>query len=809
MFVRVAINIPTDKTFIYSVPGELEKEVTTGKRVLVPFGKRRVTGYILESMDIADIEKTRDIIEILDMEPLFNESDFKFYKWASGYYMYHLGKSLGGILPRGINIESYLWLSLARENIKDAGGRSLSPTQNKIIEILKDYPEGLPLDKLKKVLGGKQVYRDVKVLQNAKLITIEDKLKKPAIKTKKEKVITLCSDGLSDVKLTEKQGKVVNYLSRHGETSISLLNQEIKNVSAVVRSLEKKGVASVSEREVYRRPGQGPEIGRDETGLILNKEQKAAVEKIIRSIASGKFSPHLLHGVTGSGKTEVYLNVIKETLRLKGGVIFLVPEISLTPQLLYRVNRRFKDHEIAILHSGISRSARYDQWRRIQRGEARIVVGARSAIFAPVRNLKLIIVDEEHDTSYKQDDRMRYNARDLAIVKAKLDSAVVVLGSATPGIQTYYNIKKRKYIYLSLPRRVEDKPLPQIEVVDMKDERDKNGRIPTISRSLKHAIRDTLINGKQSLLFLNRRGFNTFMCCFDCGYVFKCLNCSVSMTHHAADGTLRCHYCDYFTKGPFICPSCRGGKIKSYGVGTERLEEEISVLFPGARVARMDSDVTVKKGAYERLLKALDSGDIDILVGTQMITKGHDFPNITLVGVVSADTSLNMPDFRGAERTFQLVTQVSGRSGRGDTPGRVVVQTFNPQHYAIRCAKEHDYSGFYGDEISLRRELGYPPFSRIVNLRISGMKKERTEEDVRCIGVLAKKLSLDGIARGKVEIMGPAEAPIAQIKGRYRWHILLKGEDIKALHALVKNILTKAESDGIDIKVDVDPVNFM
>jgi primosomal protein N' (replication factor Y) len=809
MFIRVAINIPTDKTFIYSVPKEFEREIATGKRVLVPFGKRRVTGYILESMDVADVEGTKDIIEILDMEPLFNENDLNFYKWASEYYMYHLGKSLGSILPGGINIESYLWVSLAGEGIKDEAGRSLSSVQQEIFETLKSYPEGLPLDKLKKVLGVKQVYRDLKVLQNAKFITMEDKLKKPEIKTKKEKVITLYSDNLSGVKLTGKQLKVVDYLNRHGETSVPLLNREIKNVSAVIRSLEKKGVVSVSEREVYRRPGQGPDIGRDETGLILNKEQKAVVEKITRSITSGKFSPHLLHGVTGSGKTEVYLNVIKETLRLKGGVIFLVPEISLTPQLLYRFNRRFKDHEIAILHSGVSRSARYDQWRRIQRGEARIVVGARSAIFAPVRNLKLIIVDEEHDTSYKQDDRMRYNARDLAIVKAKLDSAAVVLGSATPGIQTYYNIKKRKYTYLSLPRRVEDKPLPQIEVVDMKDERDKKGRIPIISRPLRHAIEDTLRNKKQSLLFLNRRGFNTFMCCFDCGHVFKCLNCSVSMTHHAAAGTLRCHYCDYFTNGPFICPSCRGGKIKSYGVGTERVEEEISVLFPGARVERMDSDVTVKKGAYERLLKALDSGDIDILVGTQMITKGHDFPNITLVGVVSADTSLNIPDFRAGERTFQLMTQVSGRSGRGDTPGRVVVQTFNPQHYAIKRAKEHDYPGFYGDEISPRRELGYPPFSRMVNLRISGIKKERIEEDVKRIGVLAKKLSLDGNARGKVEVIGPAEPPISQIKGRYRWHILLKGKDIKALHTLARNILTKTKSDGIDIKVDADPVNFM
>ncbi len=809
MFVRVAVNIPTDKTFIYSVPRELKREIATGKRVLVPFGKRRVTGYILELMDAADIEETKNIIEILDTEPLFNENDLNFYKWASDYYMYHLGKSLGGILPGGINIESYLWLSFARESVKDAGGLSLSPVRNRIIEILRDNMKGLPLDKLKKILGGKQVYRDLKVLQNAKLITIEDRLKKPAIKTKKEKFITLCREDLSDVKLTEKQGDVVNFLRRYDETSVSSLNREFKNISGAIRGLEKKGIIGVSEREVYRCPGQQPEIGRAETGLILNKEQKAAVEKITRSIAAGKFSPHLLHGVTGSGKTEVYLNVIRKALDFEGGVIFLVPEISLTPQLLYRFNRRLRDYEIAVLHSGISRSARYDQWRRIQRGETRIVVGARSAIFAPVRNLKLIIVDEEHDTSYKQDDRMRYNARDLAIVKAKLTSAAVVLGSATPAIQTYYNIKKKKYAYLSLPGRVENRPLPQIEIVDMKDEKEGSGRIPIISRPLRHEIGDTLRNKKQALLFLNRRGFSTFMCCFECGYVFKCLRCSVSMTHHAVNDTLKCHYCDYFINGPFICPSCRGRKVRSYGVGTERVEEEISELFPEARVERMDSDVTVKKGAYERLLKSLNSGDIDILVGTQMITKGHDFPNITLVGVVSADTSLNIPDFRAAERTFQLMTQVSGRSGRGDSPGRVIVQTFNPEHYAVKRAKEHDYPGFYGDEISLRRELGYPPFSRMVNLRISGTKKEKVAEDARQLGVLARRLSLDSSVREKVEVIGPAEAPIARIKGRYRWHLLLKGKDIKTLHTLVGNILAKTLEDGIDIKVDADPVNFM
>ena len=728
MFVRVAINIPTEKTFVYSVPGEFENTIATGKRVLVPLGhRRRMIGYVLETMNVANRDETRDIIEVLDKEPLFNEDDLEFYKWVSGYYIYHLGKLLGNIFPGGGDI-----------------------------------------------------------------------------KTKTEKIITLCRCDVSDVKLTEKQRKITDFISRHGETPISLLRREFKNVSSVIRSLEKKGVVSISEREVYRRPEQGPDIGGDESGLILNEEQEAALKEITTGIASKKFSSYLLHGVTGSGKTEVYLNAMKEALRLNGGIIFLVPEISLTPQLMSRVNKRFRDNEIAVLHSGVSRSAKYDQWRRIQRGETRIVVGARSAIFAPVRNLRLIIIDEEHDTSYKQDDRVRYNARDLAVVRAKLNSAVVVLGSATPETQTYYNIKEKQYRYLSLPKRVEDKPLPQVEIIDMKDKRDESGGVPIISRPLRNAIQDTLERGKQSLLFLNRRGFNIFLYCLDCGYVFKCSNCSVSMTHHAGAGILRCHYCDFSIKAPPLCPSCQGGRIKSYGVGTEKVAEEISILFPQARVERMDSDTTVKKGSHQKLLKALDCGDIDILVGTQMITKGHDFPNVTLVGVVSADTSLNIPDFRAAERTFQLITQVSGRSGRGDSAGRVLVQTFNPQHYAVMRAKEHDYPGFYEDEISLRRELAYPPFSRMVNLRISSIKKNRVAEGAGRIGIFARELS-----GNEVEVIGPAEAPIAKIRGRYRWHILLKGRDIRALHTLAKKILTKTGEDGLDIKVDVDPVNFM
>jgi len=808
MFVRVAINIPSDRTFLYSVPEELAKDVLIGKRVLVPFGKRRITGYILELADSIDRDETKDIIEILDHEPLFCKDDLTFYRWMSDYYMHYLGKSLKSILPGGIDVESNLWLFLSPEE-KEQDEKKLSRTQQKIIHTLRSYPAGLTIKKLKKEIRKNQLHQDIKTLQELKFITVEDRLKKPDVTTKTEKIINLTNKSASDSRLTEKQKKIIDFLSRQGETPLPALSREFRNVSSTISSLEKKGLVSSFSREVYRNPRENLQIGIKNEAKTLTDEQKAAFHEIASGISSGRYSPYLLHGVTGSGKTEVYFNAIEEILKLNGGVIFLVPEIGLTPQLLSRVKERFNDDEVAILHSGISQSEKYDEWRRIQRGEARIVIGVRSAIFAPVRNLRLIVVDEEHDASYKQDDRMTYNARNLAIVRAKLNSATVVLGSATPEIQTCYNARERDFRYLPLTKRIEGKPLPKVEVIDMKEERDGKGNVPILSRSLKDAIQNTLQMGKQTLLFLNRRGFTTFLYCLDCGHIFKCLNCSVSMTHHIKDNMLRCHYCNYAIKAPPICPACSGFRINSYGVGTEKVEEEIKILFPQARVKRMDSDTTQKRGSYAIILKALDRGDIDILIGTQMITKGHDYPNVTLVGVLSADTSLNIPDFRAAEKTFQILTQVSGRGGRGDTPGKVIVQTFNPEHYAIKRAREHDFLGFYSDEMSLRREHRYPPFSRMVNFRISSLQKDHAIKCARELESIARKLSRNENIEKNVKIMGPAEAPIAKIKGRHRWHMLLMCESIKTLHQLTRNILSKTGHTGSTIKVDVDPINFM
>jgi primosomal protein N' (replication factor Y) len=810
MFVTVAVNIPSEKTFSYSVPKSLQQKIAIGKRVLVPFGKRRLTAYIIEVSHLAYIEDVKEIIEILDLEPLFNEEDLTFYRWVSQYYIYPLGKELAEILPGGINPKSDRWITIIKTR-QERDDMKISKTQKCIIDTIDHFQGGLPLDRLKTLIGKKDISRDINTLVSAGFIAHELKTGKAEVRPKKEKLVHLNRQDTAITKLTVKQTLLTELLSVHGSCSVAFLSKKFKNILPLLRSLEQRGIIRISEKEVLRGHGQNHDIGGGEAVITPNEDQEDALCAIVKGLESNSFSPFLLHGVTGSGKTEVYFNAIAETIRMRGGVIFLIPEIALTPQLLTRFNKRFRDQEIAVLHSGIPKSARYDQWRRIQRGDINVVIGARSAVFAPVRNLKLIIVDEEHDASYKQDDRMRYSARDLAIMKANLSSATVVLGSATPAVQTYFNTMKGKYKYLVLPSRVEDRPLPKVEIIDMKREAECAGYASShvLSRALKEAIDDTLKKKQQVLLFLNRRGSYTFTFCLDCGHVFKCLNCAVSMTYHASEKNLKCHYCDYAMRPSSSCPICHGKRILPYGLGTERLEEEVKKLFSHARIGRMDSDTTSRKGAYEKILKALDRRDIDILVGTQMITKGHNFPYITLVGVISADTSLNIPDFRAAERTFQLLTQVSGRGGRGESPGRVIVQTFNPGHYAITKAKDHDYMGFYDDELALRSALSYPPLTRIVNLQLSSLSREKGMEGLQGLRHLIADSLAKNMLKDKVEVIGPAESPIARIKARYRWQLLLKGKDARAVHDLARDIISKASVSTLDIKVDVDPLNFM
>ena len=814
MFVEVAVNIRSPKTFSYEVPGDLEPDVAVGKRVLVPLGKRSVTGYILHVLETVSLGETKKLLQVLDPDPLFNEEDLRFYQWAADYYLYPLGKMLGEILPGGIDIESYLWVTRTEKEREPNGSgrdrrRELFDTQRRILSVLRDAPAGLSVKQLGRKMGQKPLTTDLKTLQDRQLIRLEERLTQPRVSKKKERAVSAVMEDMGSEALSEGQKRILDFIKDRGCPSLSEIATLFKNGHKAVQTLARRGLVRTWERETYRSPECPPEIHRLTAGIRMNAEQETALQEIVSGLSSGRFFSYLLHGVTGSGKTEVYLQAISEVLKRQGSVIYLVPEIALTPQLQSRLRWRFGDQEIAVLHSGVSAGARYDQWRRIQRGDLRIILGARSAIFAPVRNLKLIIVDEEHDSAYKQDERMPYNARDLAIVRAKMHAAVAVLGSATPGIQTYFNTREKSFRYLSLPRRVEERPLPGVLIVDMKNERDENGRIRILSGTLRNALADTLRIRKQSILFLNRRGFTTFMQCSECAHVFRCLSCDVSLTHHQKEGILRCHYCDYFMKIPSRCPSCQKEAIQSFGLGTERLEEEVLKCFPHARVRRMDSDITARKGAFEKILKDLHDGEIDILVGTQMIAKGHDYPNVTLVGVVSADTALNIPDFRASEKTFQLLTQVSGRSGRGDLPGRVIIQTLNPSHYAIERTKNHDYRGFFNEEIAARQGTGYPPFSRMIQVLVTGLNREKAQQGAEWIVGKARHLMKSQMGLQGVSLIGPVEAPIARIRGRHRWQILFKGQSVRLLQQLTKQVLSGVKASGCDIKVDVDPVNFM
>jgi primosomal protein N' (replication factor Y) len=543
-------------------------------------------------------------------------------------------------------------------------------------------------------------------------------------------------------------------------------------------------------------------LEREEGPFSLTPEQQAAVEQIGKALKASTFHPFLLHGVTGSGKTEVYLRAVEQSLALGKGAVILVPEISLTPQLVGRFHKRL-DREMALLHSGLTPGERYDQWRRVSKGEVQVVIGARSAIFAPCRDLGLIIVDEEHDTSYKQEEGVRYNARDLAVVRAQKQGAVVILGSATPSFESFYNAQQGRYQTLHLPKRVGGGVLPTVEIVDLRKE-DPG----LFSHPLRDALAQNLATGRQSLLFLNRRGFSHAAICADCGAAFTCRRCSVTLTFHARRKALLCHYCGYHLPAFQICQLCGGGKIRLLGVGTEKVEEEVRRLFPRARVARMDSDVMTQRGAEGRLLCALEQGEIDILVGTQMIVKGHDFPRITLVGIITADVTLHLPELRAAERCFQLISQAAGRAGRGGHPGRVIIQTFLPEHYAIQRAKGHDFVGFYEAEMKTREALSFPPLTRMVNIRVSSASARAAEQGIER---LAKKgHELLKTLRHAVEILGPSPAPLYRIRGRYRWQLLLKGERVALLQHLSRSLIQEGKVlKGARVEVDVDPLTLL
>ena len=571
--------------------------------------------------------------------------------------------------------------------------------------------------------------------------------------------------------------------------------------SGTIKSLCDTGMANIIEKEAEGKPEQEGFIPSGSPGLM--PEQTEAVHRISETVSSGTFGVFLLHGVTGSGKTEVYLHVIKQLASTGKGAIVLAPEIALTPQLLSRFKQRF-GNRVAVLHSGLTDRERADEYRRIQSGQVDVAVGARSAVFAPFKNVGLIIVDEEHDNSYKQDEGLRYHARDVAIMRAKFQDAVAVLGSATPSLESYYNAKNGKYQYLRLAIRVDHRPMPEVEIIDVKS----LPRHDLYSPRLLLDIRQRLEKNEQTLLLLNRRGFSSVLICRECGAAIKCPSCSVSLTYHKAEQKLKCHYCGFLTHPPDKCPACGGIELALIGSGTQKIEEELQALFPAARLRRMDSDAVKGRHACDDLLRQVDRQEVDILLGTQMIAKGHDFPAVTLVGVVDADVGLNLPDFRSAEKTFQLITQAAGRAGRGKVAGEVIIQTMNPNHYSIQHSRTHDYEGFYNEELVFRTELGYPPIGRIIKLEFKS-----PDESLAAEAAKTAQNRIRNLMYGKdTVLLGPAPAPISRLRGQYRFQLLLlsqKREAIRFLAAEGRNAVEKKYGRKCKVIVDVDPVNLM
>jgi primosomal protein N' (replication factor Y) len=746
IFVEVAVPLPLEAPFTYAVPAELAPRAVTGMRVLIPFGRRTLTGYLLGPSGSGGVE-AKEILSLLDADPLFTPRELEFFRWAAGYYLHPLGEVIKAALPAGINISSRRKGSSSAETTGTVDG---------------------PL------CGGKSVKTDL---------------------------FYRAAVPLPDGMLREKAARIVAYLGEQGEVPASQLRQEFDADTALLKRLREKGFVSITEREVYRDPFREEVFTRD-TPPVLNRSQDEALARLGEAIDRRAFAPFLLHGVTGSGKTEVYLQAIARVIALGRTALVLVPEIALTPQLVRRFKRRF-DRGIAVLHSGLSDGERFDEWRRIRRGEAVIVIGARSAIFAPLERLGIIVVDEEHDPSYKQSEGFRYNARDLALVRGKMERSCVLLGSATPLVTSFHAARTGRLGHLQLPHRVRDLPMPEVTVLDA---RGRKGE--TFLPELVSAIGDNLAAGGQTLLFLNRRGFATYLVCGDCGHVLRCPNCSITLTYHQRKGKHYCHYCEFAIPAPSVCPDCASPEITLLGRGTERVEEEVRHLFPAARVSRMDRDTTSGRGGHARVLRGVEEGSIDILIGTQMIAKGHDFPGVTLVGVISADATLNIPDFRSAERTFQLVSQVMGRAGRGDAPGRVLIQTLNPGHYAVGRAAAHDFEGFYSEELEFRQDAGYPPFAHLATLLLSGTAVQAVEQGAATAALVLREVKKE--RKNRVEILGPVVAPLGKVRGRYRRQILLKSAvraDLHRLLAAARGRLVLPST--VRLAIDIDPVEML
>jgi primosomal protein N' (replication factor Y) len=807
-FCDVAVAVPLDAAFTYRIPEGMHPVV--GGRVLVPFRQQRMSGIVVELHDRKPPVQAKNLHSAVDNEPVLDQQLLRLGRWIADYYLAPLGEVLRTMLPLGAEFKrsvSYRITETGHTALHTASTagytRSRRSSDEQLAEIrVLDYlvqrddafesslKSSLKVSKA--VLAG---------MVRKKWIERED-VSGQRDATRTVRVVVLKS---AEGKLNANQQAIVDTLAAAGGKIATGFLNELDIPRSTLATLVKRGLVEIVEEPAEFKVS-GARARRSPLEFELNRAQKDALSHIQESVASRKFFGALMHGVTGSGKTAVYLTAMRAVLDAGRSAILLVPEIGLTPAVAADLHQVFGD-EVAILHSALSNEERAEQWHRIKRGEARVVVGTRSAVFAPVADLALMIVDEEQDSSYKQEETPRYHARDVAVVRAKMANAVVVLGSATPSLESYYNAKKDKYKLLELRDRVEKRPLPDVEIIDMRQEFQETGHEHVISRKLAQEIKERLDRKEQAMVLLNRRGYSPVVLCRSCGKTLECRNCAIAMTHHKGSRRMVCHYCGHMAAVPEACPECGSEYVYFLGTGSEKLEELLHGMFPQARVGRLDRDTVRGREDFERALNALDQGELDLLVGTQMIAKGHDIHGVTLVGVVGADMALGLPDFRAAERTFQLLTQVAGRAGRGPVQGKVVLQTYFPDHYAVQFAAQHDFLGFYEKELRFRSWMHYPPYSALANVLV---RSDKVDEAMRWSGTLGKwfeKTRHDG-----VRVLGPAAAPIVRLKRDYRYHFVLKSASREKLNMLLRTMLSYAASQKIprtQIIVDVDAVWLM
>jgi len=793
-YISVAVSLPVINSYTYKVPDHLKACWSPGMRVLVPFKNRRVTGYIISGQETCKGFKAKKILDILDDHPLFPESEISFFKWIAGYYIHPLGEVIKAALPSGLD----------RHDVSSV----FAPGEEQVIDFILQR-RACTLKQLKKNSKNTTINALIRRMEKEDLIIVSAVLKKDGATVKKEKFILQSDEPKTIIRMSKKREKLLLLVKEAKEISLTGLKVHIPTAPALIKPLAEAGYIQIVQRQVFRDP-LGEPVEPD-TPPTLTIEQEAVVNKVQENLNRG-FKPYLLSGITGSGKTEVYMRLVWDVIEKGKSAIVLVPEISLISQTERRFRARFGE-KIAVIHSALTKGELLDQWRKIALKKVKIVIGARSAVFAPFENIGIIVVDEEHDTSYKQETGLRYNARDIAVVRGKMNDCPVILGSATPSVQSYQNVVLKRFEELKLETRINRHPLPEITLVDLKKYKDVRGYDRIITPELSKEIRICLDKGNQALIFLNRRGFATFPVCRDCGKSLSCKYCDITMTLHKGHNEYRCHLCGYARPITVKCPECGSSKIKPLGFGTEKVESMLKALFPDARLVRMDQDSTSRKGSTIKILKSIKNRNVDIIVGTQMLAKGHDFPSITLVGVICADLSLSLPDFRAGERTFQLLAQVAGRAGRGKSKGKVIMQTYNPDHFIIEAAKKQDFLEFFQNESPFRKALLYPPFSRMIQLKISGTNFAKAKAYAANIAEILKALlENEKNHKNMIQILGPIEAPIQKISSRFRWQILVKSPSSVLVNHLVKSLLTHPQAtpkSGVQLIVDVDPYFLM